>query len=88
MPFDDDERTTVGLGDLHGLLVIIGVAVLGKDALVRVKGDFDDEQCALRLPRPGFDGELLSRQPAAPGQGQTRGAAICRVFFSPVVSWL
>jgi hypothetical protein len=43
MPLDDDESATVGLGDLQGLLIIFGVAVLGKDALVRIEGDFDDE---------------------------------------------
>src|SRR5262249_13803982 len=55
MPLNHDQRATVGLRDLQGLLVVTGVAVLRKDTLVWVKGDFDDEERPFCLPRPGFD---------------------------------
>ena len=40
MPLDNDECATVRLGDLQRLRVIFRIAVLGKDALVRIEGDF------------------------------------------------
>ena len=87
MPLDNNESTTIGLGNLQGLLVIIGVAVLDKYALVRVEGDFDDEQRPLDLPRPRFDGELLLDCLLRPPRVEL-GVATARVFFRPAASWL